>query len=328
MSKGLCYCFLGPELGEKKEAIDAVRTRLKKEYGEAPEETSFYIGESDVSEVVSFALNGSLFSSCRMIFVKNAELIKKKDEVASLAAYIKSPGDGDAVFFISEQTKIENALEKCFTGENKKIFWELFEEKKTQYLERFFKQAGCVIESEAVSLILEYIENNTDALRQECSKIALYVKSKGSNTINTQIIEQLLVHSKQETVFSLFSAIAGADFARSISVARALFASKTEPQMIFGFLAPAFRKLRDYCELAARGADSDFELKKIGISTLGKKDYYAARRAYGDAAADAMLAITAEYDIAIRANSRQQELIMDMYLYQIYKLYLNRHSKK
>lgn len=319
MSKGSGYCFLGPELGEKKDAIDAIRTRLKKECGGAPEETSFYIGENDVQEAVSLALNGSLFAACRMIFIKNAELIKKED-VAALAQVIESPHDGTVIFLISDQTNIDKALEACFKGEYKKIFWELFEEKKTQYVERFFREAGCGIEKDAVSVLLEYVENNTDALRQECSKIALFVKTEGGTRADAETIERLLAHSKQETVFSLFSAVMRADFTKSISVCRALLAAQTAPQAIFGFLTTAFCIFGDYCELAARGLDNDSELIKIGVKKLAKKDYSSARRVYGDTASEKMLSLTAEYDIATRANSHLQELLMDMFLYKICRL--------
>ena len=88
----------------------------------------------------------------------------------------------------SHQTKIESAIEKCFLPAseggvknsmpkgNKKIFWELFEEKKALYIERFFKQEGFRIEKGAVDILLELVENNTDSLRSECSKIALFFR--------------------------------------------------------------------------------------------------------------------------------------------------------
>lgn len=320
MTRDSIYCFLGPELGEKKTAIDAIRARLVKAYGAPPEETSFYVGETEVPQIISAALNGSLFADARLFFVKNADFIKKKEDVNALCSYLKNPQQNTTLILISEQTKIEAGIEKYFTSETKKIFWELFEEKKTQYIEKFFREAGCAIEPAAVSILLEFVENNTDALRQECSKIALFLKNQGITQITEEKIEHLLAHSKQETVFSLFSAITKGDFAKSLGITHALLAAQTVPQAIFGYLSTAFRKFRDYCELAARGADNDFELRKVGITTLGKRDYISARRVFGTDAPDTLLALTAEYDITSRANAQHSGIIMDMYLYAVFKL--------
>ncbi|MDR2467837.1 MAG: DNA polymerase III subunit delta [Spirochaetaceae bacterium] len=328
MPKGSCYLFLGPELGEKKEAIDSLRSMLAANCGGAPpEETSFYVGENTIPEILSIALNGSLFADARLLLVKNAELIKKKDEVTAVCDYLNAPQNDTIVILISDQTKIESALEKCFEKQkdHKKIFWELFEEKKTRYVEQFFRQAGFTIDARAVAAVLELVENNTDALRQECSKIALFLRGENAQSfITEETIEHLLAHSKQESAYTLFSAITRGDFPRSLSIARALLAAQTSPQEIFGKLAPALRKFRDYCELVRTGSDTDFELRKAGITALGKKDYSSARRIYGDRAADTLIALTAEYDIATRKSAQFSEIYLDLFLYHVYALVVRR----
>lgn len=322
MAEGSCYLFLGPELGEKKDAIGALRAKLKAVAGSDPEVTSFYAGENDVSEIVSFALNGSLFADARLVLVKNADQIKK-NEARAVCDYIEAPCDNTVFILISDMTKIEPDIEKAvekYFKPNKKIFWELFEEHKTRYVRRLFSEFGFQIEDDAVTLILELVENNTDSLRRECSKIAVFLRDEGEKTITEEKIEKLLAHSKEETVFSLFTAICRGDFQRAAAVSHALLAAQTAPQAMFGFLAPAFRKFRSYCALARAGNDSDFELKKAGITALGKKDYGSARRIYGDTAPEIMLSLTAEYDIATRSLSHLAPVLTDMYLYKIFSL--------
>ena len=323
MAKGACYLFLGPELGEKKDAIDALRAKMTASGGAKPEETSFYAGETAVPEMISIALTGSLFASSRLFFIKNADCIKKKDDVAAVASYIASPADDTALILISEATKIDGALERAIESAGKhykKIFWELFEEKKTQYVARYFREAGFTIDEDAIAAVLELVENNTDALRAECSKLTLFLRGKNAGTrISAEIIEELLAHSKQETVFSLFSAIARGDFARSLGITRALLAAQTRPIEILGFLTSALRKLRDYGELNRSGSCSDIELRKIGISALGKKDYASALRLFGDGAADALLSLTAEYHLLSISSPAHSETLMDMYLYKIFR---------
>jgi DNA polymerase-3 subunit delta len=323
MAKGACYLFLGPELGEKKDAIDALRAKMTGRDGAKPEETSFYAGETAVPEMVSIALTGSLFASSRIFFIKNADFIKKKEDVSAVCSYIAAPADDTALILISEATKIDGAIERAIESAGKsykKIFWELFEEKKAQYVARAFRDAGFTVDDDAIAAVLELVENNTDALRAECSRLTLFLRGKNAGTrISAEKIEELLARSRQESVFSLFSAIARGDFARSLGITRALLAAQTRPIEIFGFLTSALRKLRDYSDLMRNGGGGDFELRKIGISALGKKDYASAFRLFGDGAADALLSLTAEYHILSISASAPSDVLMDMYLYKVFR---------
>jgi DNA polymerase-3 subunit delta len=324
MAKGEFHLFLGPEIGEKTDAIRAVRESIKKTSGEAPEETSFYAGDTPFPDILSVLLNGSLFSSSRLILIKNAELIKKKQEVDALASFVAGGAPGTTLILISDGVKVESGVEKLFQKEKKRIFWELFEEEKEHRVVGFFKKEGFAIEAAAVSAILEMTENNTAALRQECTRIALYLKKKAEGAgqrapITEEAIRTLLESSKQENAFSLFSALARGDMAKSIDIERTILAAGEAPQAIFGALTYSFRKFRDYCLLAAHAQSNDFELKKIGINARAKKDFSAARRIYGDAA-DACLSLIAEYDIMTRAQSALSGVLMDLFVYKIASL--------
>ena len=127
MAKGLCYLFTGPEIGERQDAIQRIRQELTKKYGASPEEQSFYASETAVSDIVSVLRNGSLFSDVRLILVKNAESIKKKEDVELLGAYIAQPQEDTTLILISDEIGIDKKLEAAIPKEQKKIFWELFE---------------------------------------------------------------------------------------------------------------------------------------------------------------------------------------------------------
>jgi repressor LexA len=73
------YIFLGPELGKKQDAVNAIRKK-----NPDAEESVFYAGETPLREIVDTILNISLFSSSRIIIVKNADLIKKKGYIRQM----------------------------------------------------------------------------------------------------------------------------------------------------------------------------------------------------------------------------------------------------
>jgi DNA polymerase-3 subunit delta len=312
MSKGNCLLFLGPEFGEKQDAIADIRRNIHKQSGSAPEETSFYAGETAVSEMVSVLRNGSLFADARLIFIKNAELLKKKDDLELLASYMAAPQDNTTLIFISDNTGLDKALEKA-AGKDKRIFWELFENKKTEWVANFFRREGFRIDAGGIEAILELIENNTDSLRRECSRLTLFLDK--NSVVGEAEVEKWLSHTREESAFTLFSRIAEGDLNRSVEILHTLLAAKETGVAILAVLAWCFRKLRDYLALTANGMPDDFEFKKIGINTFNRKDYAAAARRYGIAGTDRRLSLTAEFDMRIRSSGSGFEgILMDQYL--------------
>jgi DNA polymerase-3 subunit delta len=320
-SKGArSYIFLGPELGRKQDAIDAVRGTLSPER-DAIDETVFYAGETPVPQMAALIQNGSLFAEARLFLIKSAELVKKKDEVDVLAACMKQPEEGTALILVSESNGIAKGLEDAVPKENRKIFYELFENEKTEWIRSFFRRGGFSIDAEGVEVILELVENNTDALRRECSRLMLFLEPEKSKTVGAALVEEWLSHSREESAFTLFSGIAAGDFSRGLESLHSLLGAKESSQSILAGLAWCFRKLRDYLALAERGEVNNFELKKIGLAApKARDDYAAAARRYDMTGADACLALTAEYDILLRSSgSALEPVLMDRYLYKIFR---------
>ena len=311
------WLFLGPEIGEKQAAVDEIRKMLSPG---SFEETVYYAGETPVSVMVAEMLNGSLFADKRLFFVKSAEGIKEEKDTALLSSFFASPPDGAYLIFISEETGIARGLEKLIPPANKRIFWELLDSRKSGWVEDFFRREGFRISREGVETILELVENNTAALRQECSRLILFLDK--SREITGEDAEEWLSHTREESAFTLFTRIAAGDFSRSLESVRMLLAAKESPVAIFAVLASCFRKLIAYLALKEAGVSDDWEYKKIGVSAPGaKRDYAAASGRYNTAGAETCLALTAEYDLLLRsAASFPEQILMDQYLYKIHFL--------
>jgi DNA polymerase-3 subunit delta len=313
---GTCYLFLGPEIGEKRDAVEEIRERLRG--GGGFEETSFYAGETPVSRICAALLNGSLFSDARLFLVKNAELITKKDETALIASYIAAPEPSSALILISEETGISKTIEAAVDRKNRRVFWELFENRKTEWVASFFRREGCRVDAGGIEAILELVENNTDALRRECTKLMLFLGKE--RPINGADVEKWLSHTREESAFTLFSRIAAGDLSKGIESLHALLAARERPQTILAGLAWCFRKLRDYLALAAAGGGDEAGLRKIGLaSPKARADYALAADRYDLAAAEDCLALTAEYDVLLRSGGAGLEsILMDLYLCKIH----------
>jgi DNA polymerase-3 subunit delta len=312
MAQGRAYLYLGPEIGEKQDALNELRSRLRAQG--TLEETSWYAGETPASVMASGLRNGSLFSDTRLFLIKNAEGIKKGD-AELLASCMESPQEGAFLVLISEETKIDPRLEKAADPKNKRIFWELFEDRKTEWVQNFFRRAGFRISADGVETVLELVENNTSALREECSRLCLFME-KGRE-IDADTVEQWLSHSRGESAFTLFSRIAAGDLSRSVETLHTLLAAKESPQAILSGLAWSFRKFRDYLTLVARGETGDADFRRIGItSPRARKDYAALSRR--TKSAGNCLALIAEFDLLLRQSGAGPEsFLMDLLVYKL-----------
>jgi DNA polymerase-3 subunit delta len=322
MHRNACWLFLGPEIGEKQDAIDEIRKDLapKAGPGGSPvEETVFYAGDTPVADMVSALWNGSLFADRRLFFIRNAEAIKKKEEVELLASYIASPSEGTVLILVSEENRLET-IEKAAPSLGKRVFYELTEGRKAGWVADFFRSSGCRINDEGVQTILELVENNTAALRRECSRLILFLGK--DRRITGEDVEKWLSHTREESAFTLFSRIAEGDFSRSLESLRTLLAARVTPPAVFAGLGWCFKTLRAYLALTEAGVRDEWEFKKIKVSTPGaRRDYASASGRYNSAAAETCIALTAEYDYRIRAaESFPEEILMEQYLYKIYSL--------
>ena len=318
------YIFLGPETGKKQDSIAAIRKGIAGSPANPIEEIVFYAGETPAVEIANAVQNHSLFSEARLFIVKNADQFKKKDEVTLIASCMRELESETTLILLSDEFKLAAGLDDCVPKNNRTVFYELFENEKSEWVRSFFKREGRTIDADGIDTILELVENNTDALRRECSRLMLFLPKDRPAT--AEDVEQWLSHSREESAFTLFSRIAAGDISRSVETLHALLAAKESATGILATLAWCFRKLRDYLVLlksgdagAGGGAFNNFELKKIGLSSpKARSDYAAAARRYNAPAADACLALTAEYDILTRASGAAlEQVLMDVYLVKL-----------
>jgi DNA polymerase-3 subunit delta len=319
MAKGETYLFLGPEIGERRDAIDAIRKNLTKKTNQKPEEYSYYAGETSISEIVSVLRNGSLFSDARLFQIKHPELIKKKEDIDLIASYMQSPQDDTILILVSDETSLDKKIENALTNpkEQKRIFWELFENRKADWIRAFFRREGYQIEDDGIEAVLELVENNTDALGRECSKLMLFVKKE--QPITEADVTKWLSHTREESAFTLFSRIAEGNLEKSAEILQTLLAAKESSIAILSGHNWCFHKLRDYSMLTQQGINDEFEFKKIGLASQRvRKDYIAANKLFSPQAIDRSIALIADFDILVRSNgSGFESILMDYFLYKI-----------
>jgi DNA polymerase-3 subunit delta len=313
--KSICgaYIFIGPENGKKQAAINELRKKMSE-----PEETVFYAGETPAAQIVSIVQNHSLFAQSRLFIIKNADQIKEK-EAALIASCMKELEDDTIVILVSDEIKLAAGLMNACPKEKQQIFYELFENQKSEWVRSFFLDEGYRIEPDGIDTILEFVANDTESLRRECSKLMLFLPK--DRPASAEDVEQWLVHSREETPFSLFSRIAAGDTSRAVESLHTMLAAGESVTGILAGLAACYKKLRDYLALLENGEPNNVDtVKKIGVfMPKAKTDYVNAARRCSAAHINTCLALTAEYDIQTRGASDAlwKSVLMDVYLLKV-----------
>lgn len=316
------YLFSGPEIGERSGAVDALKKTFEKKFGSV-DVHRFYAAETGIAEIVSLLMNGSLFADFRFVVLQNAELIKKKEEIEMISEWLSSNDGNSAFILISDEISIDKKLENLVPKDNRKIFWELFQDRKEAWLRSFFQQNGFRITDEAIESILEMCENDTASLKRDCSQF--FVCFEQGHTISAEDVEKLLSHNREESAFTLFDAMAAAAnpqerLETSLDILQKLRLSKeSNAVQIIAGLTYSFRKLNTWFSLMENGAVSQFDLKIKGFaSKKAQEQCRRASRLWNRQDVAQILALLAETDIAIRSGGTAfEDTLLQLLIYSV-----------
>lgn len=227
------YLLLGPEEGERREFIRQLTKNLQKQFGEV-ELHRFYAFDASLADVLPLLRSGSLFGGHTLALMHNAEELKKKEEADAFAAYCKNPSETGTLILTSDRPGIDKRLEKAVSRDQKRIFWEMFENQKQGWLINYARKRGVTLDPEAAELVLELVENNKLALAAEIDRLCLFFPER----IGAEDVETYIYHAKEENVFTLFGSLAEADFQGSLEILeKLLLSSEHHPvQLVAGLL--------------------------------------------------------------------------------------------
>lgn len=326
--------YLGPEDGLRAEELDSLRSRIRKESGGEPEEHRIYLPDGSVSDAVDLLENGSLFASHRLVILAGAEQVRKKADVETIASYCDSSPDGATLVLVSDAVRLDSKLEKAVPPQARKVFWELFDNQKRNWVVSHFRKRNVAITPDALELFLELVENNTLELRTEADKLCVYVDARASTaegaaalegaggrpTVDVDQVETFIYHSREENVFSLYKSIVEDDFAAALEIVEKLDSSgEGGPVQLVGGLVFQVRKLLGLRSLLDNGVRHDEAFKKLAIR--GKRiqsDYRAAAERFDLAELQRQLQALIEYDTAFRElGSGLERTMMDLLVYQL-----------
>ncbi|MBR6216559.1 MAG: DNA polymerase III subunit delta [Spirochaetaceae bacterium] len=316
------YLFTGPEVGERSDAVNELFRMYEKKLGTV-ELHRFYASETSIADVISLLMNGSLFASFRFVVLNNAEAVKKKEDIELISEWLASNDGNSALVLLSDEISVEKKLENLVPKENKKIFWELFQDKKESWVRSLFQRNGFRITDDAIEAVLELCENDTASLKRECGRF--FVCFEKDHVISAGDVENLLSHNREENAFTLFDAMTeqcppAERLENSLDILQKIRLSKESDAIkIIAGLTYSYRKLLTWISLAENGIYDNFQLKIKGFGSKKMQDEYrrAARLWNKDDTAQ-ILALLAKTDISLRSGGAAfEDTLLQMLVYSI-----------
>ena len=312
-----CYLLLGPEAGEKNDFIQTIKESLAKSSGGSVDTYSFYPYDSDVPEIISIMKNISLFASVKLVLIKNCHDLKKKD-AALIAEYIKNPSEDCILILTSDNTKADAVIEKAVPEECKKIFWEMFENKKKAWVTQFFHKEKISIENSAVNFLVDILEGDSESFKNECSKLVLFFEQ--NETITEEKIADFFYNRKEENIFSLFDHIAKSDFEKSLAAAKNIILSgESAPVQMLGGILWQIKNVYEIEKLMIQKKSFSEACAALNLRTKKQQGIYsAATQNYSIKEIEKIITLTAYYDLLFRTIKTEiQHIMLPVFLYSI-----------
>ena len=309
------YLFLGPEIGLKTDEIRKIQSTYKQQTGEDPEIHKFYPYDTSIGEVISLMKNGALFSNYKFVTFMNVEELKK-EAILELVSYINSPGTDCTLFLVSEKSSVDKKITTAIPKKSVRIFWELFENQKKSWISDYFRNETIEISADAIEMILEMVENNTNDMRNACSKLSVFFGE--DSRIEEEDIEHFIYHSKEENVFTLFKKITAADFSSSVEILHKIALSgEGSPVQLISGLQWQFRKLLNLSQLFAKRYSREEALSKAQIrGKRNQQTYIDGLKSYSTRELQNIIVLIAKYDILARELNKDNHIIlMELFIY-------------
>lgn len=299
------YLLLGPDITAKRQFIQQLYASLSD-----PETYTYYAPELDIPSLISVLQTESLFHEHLLVCIQTAERMSDRK---SLSLLLSSTFHSRAVLiFLSEEIKVPIFLEKAIPAGNKKIFWEMFVDRRVTWIMQYVERKGGHIEEAAAQTLSQLVTGSPGDFAEVLdSLIALQL-----DLIREEHVDAHIVHSKKETIFSLFEALSEKNLSRAVHILQILLLQREAEGRILYWLQSQFRKLRELSQLLADGMRPDEALQKLNIR--GKNYQASCLKIARESAMDYALMLLAEVELLLRTQPEHAHArILELLLYHL-----------
>ncbi len=282
-------------------------------------QTIFYGKDTDLITIINAAKRFPMMAPYQVIIVKEAQNIKKWDDLVS---YAENPAATTILVFcykygtLDKRLKVAKAIEKSgVLLESKK----LYENQLPQWISDWVAAKKHRIGPKATALLSEYLGNDLERIANELEKLLINIPQ--GQEIGTKEIEQNIGISREYNVFELTSALSQKDHLKCFKIVT-YFASnhKAHPFVLtIGTLATHFTRILNYHYLKDKSKGAVASALKVNPYFVG--EYEIAARQYSYPKTIEIISQLRQYDVKSKGvdstgNVAEGELLKEL----IYKI--------
>lgn len=230
---------------------------------------SFYCDSTGMREILDNARSLGLFSSKKILVIKNCEMLQKADG-DQLADYISSPGDGCYLIAVFENLKKfkfkpgETIISVNIPSNSKNLILKVKKEAEKQ---------GYKIKNDAIQRLIELVGENLIDLIGEIKKLAI---SQSGEKIEKSDVESHINKTKFKDVFELINAICDKDRKKAYAILTDLEQNDEEPIAVLNRIAWKIRQLWQVHDLTEEKNSKEQIAKSLRMSPGSL--YYAQKQ--------------------------------------------------
>ncbi|MDI6632314.1 MAG: DNA polymerase III subunit delta [Bacillota bacterium] len=297
------YLFYGPEVYLQREAVRRFREALVGE--DALNYATLDGEEASPREVVEIADTLPLFSSRRLVVVKNAPYFTsgRQKEDPALIAYLRRPSAATCLIFCTAAA-VDKRREvyKLVQAHGRTVeFTHLAPEDLKKWFQKRARQAGKVFEPGAADALLAAGRELT-VLHNELEKVLAYT---GDNpAITAADVAAVLTPTGEETVFAAVDAFGERRYPAALAKIRALL--ETEPAgVVLALLARQLRLIILAQDFLSAGGRSEALARELGVHPFVAKKVTAQARRFPRTEVEELFRSLLELDAAVKTGREE-----------------------
>jgi len=232
----------------------------------------------DGSELIAANQSMSLFGERELIELRMQAKFNDKGRKA-LIEYVQTANPDNLLLIVSDKIEAAQTKAKWFKQVENAGWWiPLWPIEHSQlggWINQRIQQAGMQADRDAVSLLVERVDGNLLAAKQEIDKLALQTEN---GQITADLILSSVSDSSRYTVFDLSSAFLSGDLARSLKIMNGLQSEGIEAPIVLWLITRELRLVVELADASAQGQQINAVFKRLRIFDKRQGDYNSALR--------------------------------------------------
>ncbi len=259
------------------------------------DQTIVYGKDADIPTIIGHAKRFPMLGEKHIVIVKEAQEIKKIDD---LLAYANQPLSSTILVFCYKYSKLDQRKQLAKSLSKNAVVFEskkLYDYQISEWINKQLASRGYSIEPKAASLMTEFLGTDLSKITNEIEKLSINLK-KGTE-ITAVHIEQNIGISKDFNVFELQKALGKKDILVANQIINYFAANQKDNPMVkvVGMLFGFFNKILIYHHL--RGKNDNLVAKAMGVPVYFLKDYRVASQNYNVNKLARIISSLREYDL-------------------------------